>query len=165
NYVLLAEIVQRVSGQSLRQFADERIFQPLGMTHTHFDDDYRQIVKHRALSYTPKRGGGWNQLLKEFDGYGDGNLLTTVGDLARWDENFTTGKVGGPDFLKLILTRGALNNGKALDYAFGLGHAVYRGLPTVQHAGGFKGFRTEMIRFPDQKFTVIVLSNAASFNP
>jgi CubicO group peptidase (beta-lactamase class C family) len=165
NYVLLAEIVKRVSEKSLRQFADERIFQPLGMTHTHFDDDYRQIVKHRALSYAPKRGGGWQQLLKEFDGYGDGNLLTTVGDLARWDENFTTGKVGGEEFLKLILTRGALDSGKSLDYAFGLGHAAYRGLATVQHGGGFKGFRTEMVRFPGQQFTVIVLGNVATFNP
>ena len=164
NYVLLAEIVKRVSGHSLRQFADERIFQPLGMKHTHFDDDYHQIVPHRVISYAPKPGGGWNQLLKEFDGYGDGNLLTTVEDLARWDENFTTGQVGGRPFLDLILTRGKLSTGKDLDYAFGLGHGKYRGLETVSHAGAFKGFRTQMIRFPQQKFTVIVLSNAANFD-
>ena len=164
NYVLLAEIVQRVAGQSLRVFADERIFKPLGMRHTHFDDDYRQIVPHRVVSYLPKSEGGWHQLLKEFDGYGDGNLLTTVEDLARWDENFVTGKVGGAPFLELMYKRGVLASGREIDYAFGLSHLRYRGAPTIQHAGGFKGFRTEMIRFPQQKCTIIVLANAASFN-
>ncbi len=164
NYVLLAEIVKRASGQSLRQFSRERIFQPLGMTHTHFDDDYREIVPHRVISYIPKPGG-WLQLLKESDSYGAGNLLTTVDDLARWDGNFSSGQVGGVPLLQLIHTRGTLDNGKVLDYAFGLMHGEYRGLATVQHAGGYKGFRAEMIRFPAQNFTVIVLGNAATLNP
>ena len=64
NYVLLAEIVKRATGRSLRVVAEERIFGSLGMTQTHFDDDYRQIVKHRVISYLPKPGGGYYQQLK-----------------------------------------------------------------------------------------------------
>jgi CubicO group peptidase (beta-lactamase class C family) len=164
NYVLLAEIVKRVSGKSLRSWDEERVFRPLEMTHTHFDDDYRQIVPHRVISYLPNKAGGYYQLLKEFDGYGDGNLLTTVGDLAKWDENFYTGRVGGKAFLELMLTHGVLNNGKPIDYALGLEHGKYRGLTTVRHAGGFKGFRTELVRFPDQHFSVTVLCNLGSLN-
>ncbi len=165
NYVLLAEIVKRVTGVPLRDFAAERIFAPLGMTHTSFDDDYRRIVKHRVISYQPGPDGGYQQLLKEFDGHGDGNLLTTVRDLARWEENFHTGTVGGQAFIDLMLTRGVLKNGTTLDYAFGLMVGRYRGLPTVRHAGGFKGFRTDLLRFPEQHFSVAVLANFASIDP
>ncbi len=147
NYLLLAEIV------------------PLGMKHTHFDDDYYQVVKHRASSYGPLRDGGYERYLKSFDGYGDGNLLTTIGDLLKWDENFYDPKVGGQEFLDLILTPGTLSDGEKLDYAFGLGHGTYRGLQTVSHGGAFKGFRTQLLRFPAEHFSVAVLCNVTTANP
>jgi CubicO group peptidase (beta-lactamase class C family) len=165
NYLLLAEIVERVSGQSLREFARANLFEPLGMENTHFDDDYYQIVKQRASSYGPRRDGGYERYLKSFDGYGDGNLLTTIGDLLKWDENFYDPKVGGQAFLDLILTPGTLNTGDTLNYAFGLGHGSYRGLPTVSHGGGFKGFRTQLLRFPTEHFSVAVLCNVTTANP
>ncbi len=165
NYMLMAEIVERVSGQSLREFAEENLFAPLGMENTHFDDDYYQVVKHRASSYGPRRDGGYQRYLKSFDGYGDGNLLTTIGDLLKWDENFYDPKVGGQEFLDLILTPGTLNNSDTLDYAFGLGRGSYRGLRTVSHGGGFKGFRTQLLRFPTEHFSVAVLCNVTTANP
>ena len=164
NYVLLAEIVKRVTGKPLREVAEERIFSPLGMTQTSFDDDYRRIVKNRVVSYLPGVNGDFHQLLKEFDGHGDGNLLTSVRDLARWDENFYTEAVGGKAFIELMHTKGVLNNGKEITYAFGLMLDTYRGLPTVRHSGGFKGFRTELLRFPQQHFSVAMLSNLGSVN-
>ncbi|MVM29035.1 serine hydrolase [Spirosoma sp. HMF4905] len=165
NYMLLAEIVRRVSGKSLRLFAQERLFAPLGMNHTHFDDDYRQVVKQRVISYDPVKGNSYVQLLKDFDLHGDGNLLTTVEDLYRWDANFYTGKVGGKELTKLLLTKGVLANGDTIPYALGLSHGKYKGLPTVSHTGGFKGFRTQLIRFPQQQFSVVVLCNLGSLNP
>ena len=163
-YVLMAEIVRRASGKSLREFADERIFRPLGMRHTHFDDDFRQNISHRVTSFAQRDGGGFNRLLKEFNGHGDGNLLTTVGDLLRWEENFYDPQVGGRDFIDLMLTRGILVSGDTIDYAFGLFHGTYRGLPTVSHGGGFKGFRTQLLRFPEQHFSVTVLCNLGTIN-
>lgn len=165
NYVLLAEIVKRVSGKSLPEFAAEHLFQPLGMTETRIESDAHEIVPNRVESYAPKKGSGYSHFLKTIESYGDGNVLTTVGDLARWDANFYTGKVGGAPFLKLILTPGVLADGKPTDYAFGLVHGIYHGLSIVSHEGTYMGFRTELLRFPDQGLSVAVLCNLASMNP
>jgi CubicO group peptidase (beta-lactamase class C family) len=163
-YILLAEIVTRVSGKSIREYADEKIFRPLGMKNTFFNDNHKQVTKNRVVSYRPE-GNGYLRFVQNFDALGDGNLLTTVNDLYLWDQNFYHKKVGGSAFLDLIHTRGTLNNGKELDYAFGLGHGEYRGLKTVSHGGGMLGFRTQLIRFPEQEFSVIVLANITNFNP
>lgn len=163
-YILLAEIVNRVSGKSIRKYADEKIFQPLGMKNTFFNDNHNQVTKNRVVSYRPE-GKGYMRFVQNFDALGDGNLLTTVNDLYLWDQNFYHGKVGGADFLNMIHTRGTLNKGKELDYAFGLGHGNYRGLKTISHGGGMLGFRTQLIRFPEQEFSVIVLGNISNFNP
>lgn len=164
-YVLMAEIVKRATGQSLREFADETIFRPLGMHNTMFDDDRRRIVKQRVESYQPKAGGGYERFIKNFDMVGDGGLLTTVRDLSLWDQNFYDRHVGGNEFIDLMLTRGRLNNGREIFYAFGLGHEEYRGLKLVAHQGGLFGFRTDMVRFPDQRFTVICLANVGTIDP
>jgi len=185
-YVLLAELVKRVSGKTLREFAAENIFGPLGMADTHFNDDRSLVVKNRVISYRlledaaegaekkdntksgekkDEKPKGYRQYLKNFDAVGDGDLLTTVEDLFKWDQNFYSKKVGGDKFIELILTRGKLNDGKEQDYAFGLFHGEYKGLKTVSHGGGMLGFRTEMLRFPGQEFTVICLSNLATFDP
>jgi CubicO group peptidase (beta-lactamase class C family) len=165
NYVLMADIVRRVSGKSLRVFADENIFRPLGMVNTHFNDDRTAIVKSRVVSYSPIEGGGFRQNIKTIEAMGDGNLLTTVEDLAKWDQNFYDNKVGGDGFSRQLLTRTKLNNGEEISYGFGLVNGEYKGLKTVAHGGGFMGFRTEMIRFPEQRFTVICLCNNSTVNP
>ncbi len=165
NYVLMAEIVRRASGKSLRDFAAENIFRPLGMNSTHFDDDRTAVVKKRVVSYMPAGNGQFKQFVKTIEAVGDGNLLTTVEDLAKWDQNFYEDKVGGDGFSRQMLTRTKLNDGKEIPYAFGLGNEEYRGLKAVAHGGGFMGFRTELIRFPDQRFTVICLCNNGAANP
>ena len=165
NYVLLAEIVKRTSGKTLNEYSRENIFEPLGMNNTHFDDNYETIVKNRVSSYGYERNGKPLRYLKAFDAVGDGNLLTTVGDLFKWGQNFKDHKLGGKKFTGLLLTRGKLNNGTEQDYAFGLMLGTYRGLNTVSHAGAFKGFRTEFMRFPDQDFSVAVLCNTGIANP
>ncbi|MEK7832667.1 MAG: serine hydrolase domain-containing protein [Acidobacteriota bacterium] len=165
NYVLMAEIVRRASGKNLREFADENIFRPLGMTNTHFNDDRTAIVKNRVVSYAPIASGRFRQFVKTIEAMGDGNLLTSVEDLARWDQNAYDDKVGGEGFSNQMLTRTKLNSGQEIPYAFGLGNEEYKGLKAVAHGGGFMGFRTEMIRFPEQKFTVICLCNIGSATP
>jgi CubicO group peptidase (beta-lactamase class C family) len=164
-YFLLGTIVQRASGKSLRAFADEHIFRPLGMKNTHFHDDTTEIVKNRAIGYTP--GGTDLRLgMSIFHVVGDGALMTTVEDLALWDANFYDNKLGGgADFVKSMLTTGKLNNGQALPYAAGLVLDNYKGLPMVSHGGAWAGYRADMIRFPEQKLSVICLSNFGGANP
>jgi len=165
-YQFLSLIVERVSGKPLRVFADERIFQPLGMTHTHFHDEPGHIMKDRAMSYVPDSAMGFRiSYLQNFDKTGDGGLYTTVEDLARWDANYYTHQVGGAELQKLIATRGVLANGDTLTYAFGNNVSTYRGLRTVEHGGSLMGYRAEFLRFPDQKFSVIETCNLGSINP
>jgi CubicO group peptidase (beta-lactamase class C family) len=159
-YFLLGVIVKRVSGQSLREFAAENVFNPLGMKNTHFHDDRGLVVKNRASGYVPRRSGGYSLYATNFDLVGNGGLMTTVEDLFLWDQNFYENKLsGGRDFIAQLMTEGTLNNGDKTNYAFGLELGVYKGLRTTAHSGGFPGFVTEMLRFPEQRFTAICLSN------
>ena len=164
-YFLLSQIVKRASGQSLRQFAEENIFKPLGMKNTHFHDDRTMIVKNRATGYFPSKDG-FSVVLTNFDKVGDGGLLTTVEDLYLWDQNFYDNKLGGgPALLNQLLTPGTLNGGEKLNYAFGLVVGQYKELRNVWHGGSYLGFRTFISRFPEQKFSVICLCNLSNINP
>ena len=164
NYVLLAEIIRRVSGKTLRAFTEEQLFKPLGMPNTHFNDDRKVTVKNRVVSYAPGGNNEFRQFIKNINAVGDGNLLTSVADLLKWDQNFYTETVGGPGFTAQMRTRGRLNDGQEIFYGFGLGNEEYRGLQTVRHGGAFLGFRTEMLRVPAHKFTVICLCNVSTAN-
>jgi len=159
-YTLLALIVERVSGKSLREFTQERIFLPLGMRHTHFQDHYGDLVQNRAYSYARRPDGGYRYVALSYSTVGPSSLFTTVEDLVRWDENFYTGRVGGKALLAQMQLPGKLNNGKETDYASGLVLGEYRGLKTVEHGGSDAGFRAELLRFPDAHFSVIALCNA-----
>ncbi len=163
-YTLMAVIAARASGKSFREFTTERIFKPLGMDHTHFRDDFNEIVKDQAYGYT-RAATGFRLSVTNFDTAGATSLLTTVGDLAKWHANFDTPAVGGAALIAGLLTRGTLNDGSRIDYAVGITHGTYRGVPTVNHGGADAGYRAMFMRFPEQKFGVAVLCNLASANP
>ena len=163
-YTLLAQIVARVSGQSFRSFTTARIFAPLGMKNTHFRDDFDEIVKNMAYGYAPS-GETYRLSVTNFDTVGATSLLTTVEDLALWDENFYNPRVGGHALIEQLEQRGKLNDGSQLDYAGGLEIGKYRGLNTVDHGGADAGYRSDLIRFPDQHFSVACLCNLASADP
>jgi CubicO group peptidase (beta-lactamase class C family) len=164
-YFLISQVVKRATGLTLRDYAQEHLFRPLGMTHTHFHDDHNEIVPNRASGYAPAPGGAFRISMTTLDMVGDGGVFTTVEDLLLWDRNFYDPRVGGDEFLRTMLRRGVLTDGDTLDYALGLRHAMYRGLPSVRHGGAWVGFRAEMIRFPEQRFSVICLCNLATANP
>lgn len=158
-YWLLGQIIERVTGSSLREYADEKIFRPLGMRDTHFHDEPWHPITNRVISYADASGDLRIAYLGNFDKIGAGGLYTTLNDLRKWDGNFYEPRVGGDAFLHTIHTPGVLTNGDTLSYAFGLMLGDYRGLRTVRHSGGLMGFRAELVRFPDERFTVIVQCN------
>lgn len=160
-YTLLGLIIQRVSRMSLRQFTDERIFKPLGMDHTHFHERYGDLVPHRVYSYDRRADGSYTYLALSYSTVGPSSLLTTVEDLARWDENYYSGRVGGEYVVAQMQQKGLLNSGKEIDYASGLEIGQYRGLRTVYHNGGDAGYRAYFLRFPEVHFSVISLCNAS----
>ena len=164
-YTLLAVIVRRVSGRSLREFAQERIFGPLGMTRTHFHDDHSEIVPGRTQAYTPRAGGGYHISVPEFDVVGTTSLFTTVEDLARWDANFTSARIGGPDLIAQLQTPGTFADGTSMTYAWGLVVDTYRGARQIGHGGADHGYRSDYFRLPEFGLTVTVLSNVSDSGP
>jgi hypothetical protein len=163
-YTLLAAIVTRVSGQSFRAFTTARLFKPLGMAKTFFRDDHAEIIKGQAYGYVPGRDT-FRLSVTNFDTAGATSLHTTVEDMALWDRNFADGRVGGPDFAATLLTKGSLANGDELPYAAGLVHGTYRGLPTVGHGGADAGYRSDFVRFPGERASIVCLCNLSSANP
>jgi len=159
-YVLLAEIVKRATGRTLREYAQEKIFRPLGMSDTHFHDDRTEVVRGRVYSYDPGVGGSWRtNYLMNFDKVGDGGLYSSVRDLARWDKAFYEDLLGVPGFQDRMYTRGILNTGDTISYARGLVVSARGGLTRVAHGGALMGFRTMIVRYPNQRVSVITLCN------
>lgn len=163
NYFLLAQIVKSASGKSLREFAAENIFKPLGMNHTGFHDDSTEVIKNRATGYSSRNGGGFSVEAVGSYHVGDGGLSTTIDDLFRWDQNFYDNKLGGgTPLIQELLTPGTLNSGRKTDYALGLDVETHKGLQVFGHDGVYNGFNAAMIRFPEQRFSAICLCNLDS---
>ena len=163
-FTLLAEVVARLSGQTFAAYTQEHIFTPLKMSNTLFYDDHEKIVKNRAYSFY-QNGGEYKKSVLSYANVGATSLFTTVEDLSRWAMNFETPVVGNKEIISQMNERGILNNGDTLSYALGQDNGVYKGLTYIAHGGADAGYRTFLIRLPDQKFSVVVLSNDASFNP
>jgi CubicO group peptidase (beta-lactamase class C family) len=163
-YNLAAILVSRVSGQPFADFTRERIFKPLGMRDTSWRDDFTRIVPRRAIAYA-REDGEYHQDMPFENVHGNGGLLTTVGDLLRWNENFVTPVVGDARFVEEQQTVGRFNDGRAHDYAFGLFMLRYRGLPEVNHTGATAGYRSVLLRYPRQHVSIAVLCNAGDASP
>jgi CubicO group peptidase (beta-lactamase class C family) len=163
-YTLAGQIIKRVSGESLRAFTTKYIFEPLGMANTHFRDDHAEVTKGEALSYKRMRDGTYRLSVTNFDTVGATSLYTTVEDLAKWDENFYAPTFGGPDFAQSMTRTDKLSTGASNYYAMGLMLLQYRGLPIVEHGGADAGYRANILRFPEQHFSVIALCSTPA-NP
>jgi len=163
-FTLLAVIVKRVAGKSLRALADEQVFKPLGMADTHFHDDYTMLVPGRTSAYV-RRAGGWHVSIPNFDVYGATNLFTTVGDLLKWEANFDHPMIGDRALFDQMETPARLTGGDTTAYGFGLAINRYRGQRVVEHDGADAGYRSYVGRFPEHGLAIAVLCNAATANP
>jgi hypothetical protein len=142
-------------------FTRTRIFEPLHLTHTSWRDDHTRVVKNRAVAYDDKPDGFHTDMPFE-QVYGNGGLLTTVGDLLTWNENFVTPVVGDAAFAAEQQRVGKFSDGRAHDYAFGLYNRTYKGVRQVDHSGSTAGYRADLARYPDQHLSVAVLCNVSS---
>ena len=166
NYFLLGIVVKRATKKSLSEFAAENMFQPLAMSHTLFYDDHTLVVPGRVAAYDSAPHGGFRvDWSTAYEVVGGGGLMSSVDDLLLWDRNFYANRLGKGTLVQELQTPGVLSNGNKISYAMGLDLGNYRGLPIVEHGGGLFGYRTELLRFPEQKFSVICLCNIASAVP
>jgi CubicO group peptidase (beta-lactamase class C family) len=163
-FTLLAVIVKRVSGVSLREFAQQRIFAPLGMTHTHFHDDHSMIVPGRTSAYEA-RVSGWKISIPDFDTYGATSLFTTTGDLLKWMANLDHPTVGTAALVAEAQTSAVLSDGTPANYGYGLSLGKYRGLTAIGHGGADAGYRAQVERYPERGLAIAVLCNASSSGP
>jgi CubicO group peptidase (beta-lactamase class C family) len=157
---LAAMIVERVSGMSFQDFTGTRLFAPLGMTHTSWRDDYTHILKGRAIAYA-SRGGAFHTSMPLENVYGNGGLLTTVGDLLTWNEHFDVPAEGDPLSVAEQQRVGKFNDGRLHGYALGLYVGTYKGVREVYHSGSTAGYNAFLTRFPDVHLSVAVLCNAS----
>lgn len=163
-YTLLAEVVARVSGKTFAAYTREHIFKPLHMSNTLFYDDHEKIVHNRAYSYKLAEKG-YKKSVLNYANTGATSLFTTVEDLSLWAMNFEHPVVGDQSLINKMKQRAILNNGDTIDYALGIVVDKYKALTRISHSGADAGYRSFLGQFPDQKFSVIVLSNDASCNP
>ncbi|QHS61527.1 serine hydrolase [Chitinophaga agri] len=168
-YTLLAEIIRRVTGQSIAIYTQEKMFKPLGMASTRFSDNYETVIKNKAESYELINGVYYHHPLNASN-TGPSNLLTTVEDLTKWVLNFEHPVVGTPEMIKAFNEASYLNNGQkvilrisgdgdTLFHAKGQNLSNFLGIAMISHGGHAAAFRTFMGRFPGERLAIIALSN------
>jgi hypothetical protein len=161
-YQLAAEIVERVSKQKFPVFVEERLFKPVGMTKSSWRDDYQRIVPGRAQGYSRQgQNAPWRLNMPIMNVYGNGGMLTTVGDWLKWNAMLDSRSLGGT-LVDALETQGVLNDGRKIDYALGLEVSTYKGLKDVSHGGATAGYQTFLARYPEKKVSVAVLCNGTS---
>jgi CubicO group peptidase (beta-lactamase class C family) len=162
-YFLAALIVKRVTGKPLSEFAKERLFQPLGMARSHFRDDHTAVLPGRATAYAPSEKQGYQLDMSNWNQLGDGQVQTSITELVKWEENFSTARVGGRALIDALQERGALDTGGSTSYGRGLFLDTYRGVQRVQHSGSWGGYRSLLVRA--QHVSIAVLCNRADARP
>jgi CubicO group peptidase (beta-lactamase class C family) len=161
NYNLLAEIVERVTKQKFPAFVQERFFKPLGMTSSSWRDDYQRIVPGRAQAYEGPLAGPWRLSMPLMNVYGNGGMLTTVGDWLKWNAMLDSRSMG-EKLVDEMETVGVLNDGRKIDYALGVVVDKVNGFRRVWHNGSTAGYQTMLARYPDLKLSIAVMCNSSS---
>lgn len=163
-YNLAAIIVSRVSGMPFEEFTRKRIFEPLGMMDSSWDVDHTRVVPRRAVAYS-EREDGFHTFMPFEDVHGNRGLLTTVGDLLKWNDNFVSPRVGDLAFVRELEQPGRLSDGRAHGYALGLVVGERNGVRELSHNGATAGYRADLTRYPDQQVSVAVLCNVTTARP
>lgn len=164
NYTLLTFIAERVSGEKLTDFTEERIFKPLGMNATSWRTDFQTIVPHRAIGYS-KTNQRYQMAMPFENTYGHAALLTTVADLNKWNTSWKNSPLGGSALLKLRVEQGILNNGDTIVYAGGVRIHQYNNHTMVNHTGVTAGYRAILAYFPKTDLSIAYLSNNGNLPP
>jgi len=165
-YNLLAAVVAKVTGQSFRAWMDTKVFQALGMKHTHVCDNPAEIVPNRAESYSISTPPGTpRRVTSQLSGLGSSSLFISAEDMGKWLLNFETAQVGGKAAIAIICRPGSLKNGAKSVSCSGLFENDYHGHRVLEHSGSWAGYRSFTRVIPEKRLAVAVLANAANLNP
>lgn len=157
-YFLLSQIVEAVSGQTLREYAQANIFAKLGMNDTFFNDEVNDVVKDRVDGYHRNEDGSYSIFMTNLSWVGDGGVYTNLDDWLKWDQNFYHNILGntGDDFVRLMEQPYSVSG----EYAWGQNVSEYRGLKQVAHTGSWVGFTTVYMRFPERQTSMVIFCNS-----
>lgn len=161
-FVLLGAIIEKITGQSYGEFVEKNIFTPLGMTQSFYDNTQR-VIPRRAAGYS-KNGSGYAnaQYLSMSQPHAAGSLMSTVDDLAKWDASLYTEKLVKQESLKKAWTPFVMNGGRPTNYGYGWGITTLEGERMITHGGGINGFTCDVVRLPESKVYVAILTNRDS---
>ncbi len=164
-YFLLGAIIEKVSGQPYAKFVEQRIFVPLGMTHSAYEGHERATLLRAAGHVNSPAGFVPSPPLSMTQPYAAGSLVSTVDDMAKWDAAISAGKLLKPASWKQAFTAYTLADGKSTDYGYGWSMGKLRGSHAISHGGSINGFSTYATRLPREKVYVALLSNSGSGLP
>ena len=158
-YMLLADIIEKITGEKFADWMQSSILDPLGMIHTYVEDDYARVVPDNATSYYGSHNRGFSRAVEYWGYVGSGNIHSTSEDLLKWMNCYSHPPAGWEEAFAMMLDRGILNNGDTLNYAFGINVDQYGGQPRLDHGGSIGGFTSFVQAFPRQDLDIVVLSN------
>lgn len=167
-YFLLSQVVESVSGKTLREFAAEEVFGRLDMGKSRFNDNVNQLVRNRADGYRLMDDGTWEIFMTNLSYVGDGGVYTNLDDFIKWDQNFYDNKLGkgGQSLITTITTphpdtiEYTEEGPRNVNYAFGLRVDEVNGEFMIGHNGGWVAFSTMYNRYPDLNLSVVVFCNS-----
>ncbi len=157
-YNLLAEIVERTTGLTFREWTDQNIFQPLGMTQTLFLDDHNEVIKNRAVGYY-QVDEGFHPSSNLLTALGSSSLFSTTTDLAKWATHLMYPSDEKKPVVGRMLQTQPLSNGDNNNYAYGISESTFRGTPWISHSGGWASFRTYIALLPEYDLAIVALNN------
>jgi len=158
-FVILAEVLEQVTGEAPAKWMQENVFRPLGMTETSIEQEVGQVIPKAAGSYTDADHEGYVQEVSNRAIFGAAEVFTTVGDLAKWTRNFRTAEVGGRAVQERFRPPFVLTSGDTTGYGLGLFNDERRGLQRLQHSGAHAGYRTQLSYYPALDAGLVVMSN------
>ncbi len=165
NYFLLGEIVRKVSGKTLNEFAQTALFKPLGMNNTFYFESSDLVIKNQAIAYSKKEGEDFMVSHRyNFSATGDGRLYSCLEDMVKWMKHIINGQFGNQTFKDRIGKVGKLNNGTEMSYAYGLEHGTANGIEILGHNGYWSGFTGMLLMYPQENTVIFTITNNGSEN-
>jgi len=162
-YTLLAEIITRISGKTYPNYMQEAIFIPLEMNNTLIPENYGAVIKNRAYSYQ-RRDDIYFKNTYQSNLYGATGIITTMEDMTKWMANFQDIQVGTTETIATFNKAQILNDGTMFGGALGQFIGNHKGRKTYQHTGSDAGFRTYLVRFPEENLSIALFSNRSNSN-
>lgn len=161
-YMLMLNIIEKITGEKFSDWMKKSVFDPLGMINTYVEENYSRIVPNNATSYYNKQNNQFERAVEYWGYIGSGNMHSNTSDLLQWLTNFYDPQPNWEAHFKILQTLDKFNNGEDNNYAYGVVVGEYNGYKRVQHGGSIGGFRSYIGVYPEEELKIVVLTNFSS---